>query len=55
MVIKFKGMNISSKDPKRLALFYQDILGIKMLSHDPSYDGVALGNHENEPVFLDMG
>jgi len=51
MIVKFRGMNISSKDPKRLALFYQDILGIKMIERDPDYDGVTFGNNENEPVF----
>ena len=51
MITKFRGMNISSKDPKRLALFYRDTLGIRMLEDDPAYDGVAFGNAENEPVF----
>ena len=51
MITKFRGMNISSKDPKRLALFYQDVLGLKMLESDPNYDGVTFGNHENEPIF----
>ena len=51
MITKFRGMNISSKDPKQLALFYQDILGLKMLGSDPNYDGVTFGNDENEPIF----
>ena len=51
MIIKFSGMNISSKDPKRLALFYRDVLGIKMLESDENYDGVTFGNNNNEPVF----
>ena len=50
-MIKFRGMNISSKDPKRLALFYRDILGVTMLEDDPNFDGVTFGNNENEPVF----
>ena len=51
MITKFSGMNITSKDPKRLTLFYRDILGIKMLEFDPNYDGVTFGNDENEPKF----
>ncbi|MCL2518493.1 MAG: VOC family protein [Oscillospiraceae bacterium] len=51
MITKFRGMNISSKDPKRLALFYRDVLGVKMLENDPNYDGVTFGNNENEPIF----
>jgi len=51
MITKFRGMNISSKDPKRLALFYQDMLGLKMLESDPNYDGVTFGNDESEPIF----
>ena len=50
-MLKFRGMNISSKDPKRLALFYRDILGVKMIEDDPNFDGVTFGNNENEPVF----
>jgi catechol 2,3-dioxygenase-like lactoylglutathione lyase family enzyme len=51
MITGFRGMNISSKDPKRLALFYRDVLGLKMLEEDPNYDGVTFGNSRNEPVF----
>lgn len=51
MVTKFRGMNISSKDPKRLALFYRDILGLAMLEDDANYDGVTFGNDKDEPVF----
>jgi len=51
MITKFRGMNISSKDPKRLAFFYRDVLGLKMLSDDPNFDGVTFGNDDNEPVF----
>ncbi|MCL2487643.1 MAG: VOC family protein [Oscillospiraceae bacterium] len=51
MITKFRGLNISSKDPKRLALFYQDILGFAMLDSDPNYDGVTFGNHSGEPMF----
>ncbi len=51
MITKFRGINISSKDPKRLVLFYRDILGLKVLGDDPHYDGVTFGNNEDEPVF----
>ena len=51
MITKFRGMNISSKDPKRLALFYRDMLGLKILDEDPNYDGVTFGNNNDEPVF----
>ena len=51
MITKFRGMNISSKDPKQLALFYRDTLGMKILEDNPNYDGVTFGNAENEPVF----
>ena len=51
MIKKFSGMNISSKNPKQLALFYRDILGVPMLEEDANYDGVTFGNAEGEPVF----
>ena len=51
MITKFRGMNISSKDPKRLALFYRDVLELKMLESDENYDGVTFGNDNDEPVF----
>ena len=51
MITKFRGMNISSKDPKRLALFYRDVLGITMLEKDENFDGVTFGNDESEPIF----
>jgi predicted enzyme related to lactoylglutathione lyase len=44
-------MNISSKDTKRLVVFYKDILELKILESDPNYDGVTFGNSENEPMF----
>jgi len=50
-MLKFCGMNITSKDPKRLALFYKDVLGVTMLEEDPNFDGVTFGNNQNEPVF----
>ena len=51
VITRFSGMNLSSKDPKRLALFYRDVLGVTMLEDDPNYDGVVFGNREGEPVF----
>lgn len=51
MITKFRGMNISSKNPKQLVLFYKDILGLKVLDDDANYDGVTFGNGNNEPVF----
>jgi len=51
MITKFRGMNISSKNPKRLALFYRDMLGLTMLESDPGYDGVTFGNDSDGPVF----
>jgi predicted enzyme related to lactoylglutathione lyase len=51
MITKFRGMNISSKDPKRLALFYKDVLELTMLGDDPNFDGVTFGNTEDEPLF----
>jgi len=50
-MLKFRGMNISSSDPKRLALFYRDVLGAKMIESDENFDGVTFGNSEDEPVF----
>jgi predicted enzyme related to lactoylglutathione lyase len=51
MITKFRGMNITSKAPKRLALFYRDVLGLTMFGDDPNYDGVTFGNDEDQPVF----
>jgi len=51
MIRKFSGMNISSKDPKRLVLFYSEVLGIPVLEDDPNYDGVVFGFIKDAPVF----
>ena len=52
MIKNFSGINISSKDPKKLILFYKDILGIPVIDKGLSeYDGVAFGFIENAPVF----
>ena len=51
MNLKFRGMNISSKDPKRLVLFYNETLGLPIMGDDPNYDGVTFGVTEDAPVF----
>ena len=52
MVKNFNGINISSQNPKRLILFYKDILGIPVIDEGLSeYDGVAFGFIENAPTF----
>jgi predicted enzyme related to lactoylglutathione lyase len=50
MIKGFRGMNISSKDPKRLVEFYNEVLGIPILENDENYDGVFLGFIENAPL-----
>ena len=50
MIKKFSGMNISSKNPKELVLFYKDILGLNILEDNPNFDGVSFGNDKDEPV-----
>ena len=51
MVTSFSGINLSSKDPQQLALFYRDILGIPMFGENPGFDGVTFGNSPDTPVF----
>lgn len=51
MITSFRGMNISSKHPKRLALFYKDILGIPVLGDDENFDGIEFGFIKDAPVF----
>ena len=51
MITKFRGLNISSKDPKQLTLFYRDVLGLKILGDDPNFDGITFGNDGDESVF----
>ena len=51
MIKKFSGMNISSKDPKKLVLFYSETLGIPILEDDANYDGVSFGFIKDAPVF----
>ncbi len=53
MIKGFGGINISSKNPELLARFYNEKLGVPILTEDPShceYDGVELGFNTNEPV-----
>lgn len=53
MIKSFGGINISSNDPEKLAKFYNEKLGIPILTEKPNeydYDGVELGFNENEPV-----
>lgn len=51
MITKFSGINISSKNPERLVLFYRDVLGIPVQEDDPNFDGVTFGNNPQEPLF----
>ncbi len=53
MIKKFGGINISSKNTELLAKFYNEKLGIPILTENPSqcgYDGVELGFNAKEPV-----
>jgi len=38
IITRFQGMNISSKDPKQLALFYRDVPGLKILNEGSNYE-----------------
>ena len=52
-MIKFSGINISSKEPKRLALFYRDVLGWKMFGDSLDFDGVSFeGRDDNAIVWI---
>jgi len=53
MIKRFEGINISSKNPELLVKFYNEKLGIPILTKNPSqcnYDGVELGFNAKEPV-----
>lgn len=53
MIKSFGGINISSKNPESMAKFYNEKLGIPILTENPDqcdYDGVELGFNANEPV-----
>ncbi len=47
MITKLLCVNISSKNPQRLAQFYQTI-GVPVFVEDQNYDGCNLGNPANE-------
>lgn len=50
MIIKFGGMNISSKNPETMAKFYNEKLGIPILGDDPAcFDGAEIGFDINQP------
>ena len=52
-MIKFSGIHITSKDSKRLGLFYRDVLGWSILDDNPSFDGVRFqGRGEGEDPVL---
>lgn len=34
MIVKYSGVNISSKNPKKLVEFYRDVLGIPVIEND---------------------
>lgn len=51
MINSFRGINISSKDPKRLVSFYKKVLEIPILEDDENYDGVVFGFIKDAPVF----
>lgn len=46
MITKLACVNISSKDPKKLADFYK-MIGFPVFVSDNNYDGWSLGNPEN--------
>lgn len=46
MIKKLACVNVTSKDPKRLAEFYKAI-GVPVFIQDDDYDGWNLGNPEN--------
>lgn len=53
MIKSFGGINISSKNPESLAKFYNEKLGVPILTENPGqcdYDGVELGFNTKEPV-----
>ena len=54
MLTRFLGINVSSKDPERLARFYNEVLGVPILQPGHSgYDGVQLGFVKDAPsIFI---
>ena len=49
-MIKFSGIHISSNNPKRLALFYKDVLGWNMIDDISTTDGIRFEGSDNNPV-----
>ena len=50
MLTMFGGMNISSKDPEAMVKFYNEKLGIRILSNDlTNYDGIEIGFRMDQP------
>ena len=49
-MIKFSGIHISSKDPKRIALFYRDVLGWVMIDDGSTFDGVRFEGRDDNPI-----
>ena len=49
-MIKSDEIHISSKDPKKLALFYRDVLGWTMTGDSPDFDSVCFEGHGNNPT-----
>ena len=52
MIIKFGGMNISSKNPEAMTKFYNEKLGIPVLGDDPAdfgFDGAEIGFDIRQP------
>ncbi|MBI9014673.1 MAG: glyoxalase/bleomycin resistance/dioxygenase family protein [Clostridiales bacterium] len=52
MIKRFHCVNISSKKPKELVIFYNEILGVPILEFDKNYDGVSLGFIKDAPVII---
>lgn len=51
MIKSFSGINISSKNPEKLVKFYNENLGIPILSDIANgFDGTEIGFNKNEPV-----
>jgi len=50
MLIKFYGMNISSKNPEAMTRFYSEKLGIPILGNEPAnFDGAEIGFDISQP------
>lgn len=49
MIKEFGGINLSSKNPKEMKRFYNEILGVPILNDDENYDGIEYGFIPNAP------